>query len=146
MNRNAVRRTLVECYDEALGDWRRRFEEKRAWESAFWSLFESAAINIKAGTLGNLQMLGFLIIAVLLQGFGVMWEFQEVFQRVFFFFFLSLADCLMAQMRSSLQLPSRNFDLQQPADFSGWGSDGLMCQQDLKLRGVPPPAVNSRPF
>lgn len=28
MNRNAVRRTLVECYDEALGDWRRRFEEE----------------------------------------------------------------------------------------------------------------------
>lgn len=55
----------------------------------------------------------------------------------------------MAQMRSNLQLPSRNFDLQQAAEFSGQGSDGLMCQQDLELRGAPPSpplAVNSRPF
>lgn len=52
----------------------------------------------------------------------------------------------MAQMRGVSSFLQGNFDLQQPADFAGQGSDGLMCQQDFKLRGIPPPAVNSRPF
>lgn len=52
----------------------------------------------------------------------------------------------MARMHRVSSPVKENVDLQQPVDFAGQGSDGLMCQQDFKLRGIPTPAVNSRPF
>lgn len=91
--------------------------------------------------LGKIVNVGFLITPAALQGLRVLYEFQKVFETLLFW-----ADCLMAQMRSSLQLPSRHFDLQQPADSVDRGSDGLMCQQDLNLRAVSPPTVNNSLF